>query len=128
MNDNDKNRQALKDAIEKLKNMTPEERKAWDVKVNQTLKEKREAEERKRNSPPESKTGTCKVCSGTVRGSYVQERTADWRSIPIGPASRDYYKWVFKGYHCEQCGLSYVFPPPEVIVTRRKKPSKGDDK
>lgn len=66
------------------------------------------------NEPPKTPVGTCVVCKGTVRADYDYEAMVDHSHIPIGPSGKDYYTWVFKGYHCEQCGLVYKFAPKPI--------------
>lgn len=114
-----KQKSPLEGFAETLKNMTPEEKEKWRNDAMERVKKAHEEEECKRNQPPASKTGTCVACRGLVKGEYVHglRPGVDRRFVPIGPGSRDYYGWQFKGYHCTRCGLSYKFPPPEGIVT-----------
>ena len=67
---------------------------------------------------PETKTGTCGVCGGEVKGEYVYGLNpgVDAARVPIGHGSKGCYGWQFQGYHCTTCGICYKF-----IVT--KKPS-----
>lgn len=116
----------IADALAHISSLSEKELQEWRDSAAERMKKMREDEERKRNTPPDSKTGVCVHCGGLVKGEYAKEATADWRSIPIGPGSRNYYAWRFKGYHCTQCGLCYKFPPPDGIKkrsNRRKKQS-----
>lgn len=79
--------------------------------VNERMKAVQKSEEDRRNTPPKCDVGVCVHCSGKVTGEYIKEATRDAFSMPIGPASRSFYAWRFKGYHCESCGLMYKFVP-----------------
>jgi hypothetical protein len=92
-----------------LKSLGPEELK----KIRKEAQELREAMKEEREQPPESPTGVCVCCGGTVKGHYANECLVSSREIIYGPGGRHQYGWVFKGYHCEQCGLKYEFPPPK---------------
>lgn len=66
-----------------------------------------------REGPPKTPTGKCVVCGGLVKGEHRHELKpgVDINSIPCGPGGRQYFGWIFKGYHCVDCGLVYKFPP-----------------
>lgn len=94
-------------------NVTAEElRKAVGTGTDYWIR--REERLKERNKAPEAKKGACVVCNGTVTGEYRSECTTDFRNVPIGPGSRDYFHWVFQGYHCTKCGLKYEFCPLEL--------------
>lgn len=79
--------------------------------VHERMKAMQKTEEDRRNKPPKCDEGVCVHCSGKVIGEYIREATRDAFSMPIGPASRGFFAWKFKGYHCESCGLMYKFVP-----------------
>jgi hypothetical protein len=111
--------EGLKDHIE---SMTPEEWEKWQRDLVESMKKhrtERAEAERKRNGPPETPSGACVFCNNEVKGEYAHglRPGTDSRFVPIGPGSRQFYGWQFKGYHCHGCGLVYKFPPPKGIVT-----------
>lgn len=81
--------------------------------IIEETRERRKREEEEAKKPPKTPVGTCGVCKGAVKAEYVHglHPGYDHRSIPIGPGSKNYYGWNFKGYHCENCGLMYKFAP-----------------
>ena len=116
-----KKKSPLAGVAEFFKKMSPEEKVAWQKEMMETMRKSREERERKEREPPHSPEGECVFCRGLVKGEWVHglRPGTDSRFVPIGPGSRAYYGWQFKGYHCHGCGLVYRFPPPKGIVTRQ---------
>lgn len=97
----------LEDCLKVLQNMTPEEHEKWAKDVQERLEQRKKEEELLKNTPPSTKTATCRCCGGRVIGEYVK-----WYSDRLGDKS---FSWEFKGYHCEGCGLIYKFLPNSVL-------------
>lgn len=106
----------LAEITSELKRLSPEELKKIMDDAAEAAEKAREEQKRKEREPPESKTGTCIVCKGTIKGNYVRglRPGTDERFVPIGPGSKQYYTWNFKGYSCTKCGLKYEFIPDAV--------------
>lgn len=76
-------------------------------------REGRKQRDHDRYAKPKCETGTCVVCKGVVTEEYTQVADRDFMHIPIGPASRDCFRWRHDGCHCTKCGLKYEFLPPK---------------
>ena len=85
-----------------------------DIKriMDESLKEIQERE-KKEDEPPTYPTGKCVVCGDKVQAKVVRESNIDYDRIPLGPASKNYYHWEFKGYHCVGCGIKYETLPKQ---------------
>src|SRR5262245_19228283 len=98
----DRPRSPLDEAVDELRKMTPEELKRWQQDLRERIKRQEEEERERRNRPPETKTGVCVVCGGTVEGQWEHglRPGVDIRRVPMGPGSKGYFGWNFKGYGC----------------------------
>lgn len=76
--------------------------------------------EKKKDEPPVYPTGKCVVCGGKVEAKVVRESNVDWDRIPLGPASKNYYHWAFKGYSCEGCGIKYETLPKALLQKKKR--------
>ena len=84
-------------------------------KVKAAMEEARKDWDRYRkgpSSPPkEERTGTCVFCGGLVVGRISRKYYGDPMRRIIGPGSRNQMTTVHHGWHCQECGLKYEFPP-----------------
>ena len=91
-----------------------------DKMIEEAHERRLEAEKKRREElkkPPVSPTGTCVFCKGLVSAEFKDVMYAHEASHGLSSIRGRTPNWQFLGYHCEKCGLSYKFPPPEAILT-----------
>ncbi len=98
------NKEDLDIALVNIKDMTPEEHRAWLDKVEETTKS---ALDRWHNRvSPEPRAGYCRICTGLVTEKYSWE---NHKPIKFGGPPNGY--WKSSGLSCIDCGIMYAKLP-----------------
>jgi hypothetical protein len=85
-----------------------------DEELEKVLQATREiqAEQRRKSTPkPKPREGVCSLCGGVVTETFHHEATAPVEMIPIGPGSRNYFRWKSSGLYCKDCGVMFHHLP-----------------
>lgn len=81
----------------------------WDQVHRERDEHARRVEWNERHGWKDPRTGTCRVCSGTVVSDVRREHDRNQPVMYGGPPVPMVV--VHGGYYCKECGLRYQFPP-----------------
>lgn len=105
----------LKDQLDELhKIQSSLTKEAIKKQIEESMKaghEKRLEAEKKTKYPEDKRTGVCVFCQGKVIARMSREYFGDPMHMIMGPGSKNQFTTVHHGFHCENCGLKYEFPP-----------------